>query len=107
MEIPTHLQDEIDEWHRRFVLYNLPQQMWIPIVEFALFGHEPGDFLCAVLQNNLTAAALHADDINKPKLHLWAQFMFNSLPSTAWGSPAKVKAHIEKGGMTAAAIPYA
>lgn len=98
-QVPKYLTDEVAEWLERFERSELPEYMLEPFLEFAIFGNEPGAFLCALLQNNLTASAIHADDNNKPLLHVWAQFLYNSLPSTAWGSPEKMTAWIQRGGM--------
>lgn len=51
---------------------------------------EPGDFLYAVLTNNLTEAAARADNINFPNLGRWAQFCMWALPAGCWGSPERV-----------------
>lgn len=54
-------------------------------------GLMPGDFLTAVLENNLVEAFARADDINIHRLFDYANFLYNELPISAWGSPEKVE----------------
>jgi hypothetical protein len=51
-----------------------------------------GDFLRAVLENNLTEAFGRADDGNARTLHAIVAYVYNELPSPSHGSPEKVKA---------------
>lgn len=39
-----------------------------------------GDFLTAVVQNDFCEACLHADDINRKALYLYAMFLANKIP---------------------------
>lgn len=50
----------------------------------------PGGFLQAVLSNDLTTAALTADDINRPRLADIAEWCYDELPIACWGDPEKV-----------------
>lgn len=54
-------------------------------------GIIPGAFLTAVLENNLVEAVGRADNINIHRLRDYAIFLYNELPSSAWGSPEKVE----------------
>ena len=65
-------------------------------------GHPVGDFLTAIFQNSLVHSFAMADDTNIEKLKDYAQFLYWETPSEAWGSPAKVTAWIERGGMKGA-----
>ena len=49
-------------------------------------GVIPGDFLQAVITNNLVEAFHRADDTNIAKLQDYAQFLYWEIPSNAWGS---------------------
>jgi len=53
-------------------------------------GHMPGGFLTAALSNNLTEAVGAADDENTERLQAIVSYMYNCLPSMAWGSRDKV-----------------
>jgi hypothetical protein len=55
--------------------------------------HRPtGDFLRAVLENDLLTACAHADHINRTRLYRIVQFVYSQLPSPCYGSPEKVNA---------------
>ena len=58
--------------------------------------HEPvGDFLRAVLENNLSEAVGRADEDNLKNLPAFVIYLYNEMPSPCWGSPEKVKAWLE------------
>lgn len=55
--------------------------------------HQPiGDFLRAVLENDLVFAAMRADNFNRVKLHEYANWLHWYAPSCAYGSPEAVEA---------------
>jgi hypothetical protein len=56
----------------------------------------PGQFLCAVLENNLCRAVGHADVINITKLKDFVEFLYNDAPSECWGSRERVRSWIER-----------
>jgi hypothetical protein len=56
----------------------------------------PGGFLQAVLANDLIGAVGSADKESLQILPDIAKYVFNNIPSNVWGSPSKVKAHLEK-----------
>lgn len=58
-------------------------------------GIMPGGFLTSILENNLVEAFARADDINIHRMFDYANFLYNEMPSPAWGSPEKVKAWAE------------
>ena len=51
----------------------------------------PGDFLMAVLSNDLMGAISRADYINRDKIHDICCFLYNEAPADCWGSPEIVK----------------
>jgi hypothetical protein len=54
--------------------------------------HMPtGDFLYAVLTNNLTESIGRADDENGAALKEIVQYIYNEIPWGCWGSPERVK----------------
>jgi len=56
-------------------------------------GHVPtGDFLLAVLSNNLVESFAHADDENLAAMHEIVNHIYLEIPSRCWGSPEKVEA---------------
>lgn len=60
-------------------------------IERYVFDHYgPGRFLTAVLCNDLMAAVAHADSQNIVALKEICLFIYNQVPSCAWGSPKNV-----------------
>lgn len=53
---------------------------------------EPGNFIMAVLHNDLKEAAGRADMYNRRKLFEYVEYLYNHAPSVCWGSSAKVDA---------------
>ena len=78
----------------------IPDHMHKAIRAYVLDGRRPGDFLQAVLQNNLMDAVTRADDENLPALRAWAMLLYNFTPEACWGSAERVdawvKAHSEQ-----------
>lgn len=55
----------------------------------------PGDFLTAVLQNNLLGSLSKADNENGEALSEIVKYIYVELPWECWGSPEKVKNWLE------------
>jgi hypothetical protein len=62
-------------------------------------GVEPGNFLSAVLCNNLRAACEYADDTNRGRLYQYIQFLYCYAPGECWGSMQRFEAWITQGGL--------
>lgn len=71
-----------------------------PLVAWVEHGRDPGDFLRAVLANDLIGAVTMADDLNLPLVAAIAVFCRGRLPHDAWGSSEKVQAWAERRGLT-------
>lgn len=65
-QIPAHMQEAI----RRYVVQGL----------------QPGDFLTAVITNDLLNAVNRADADNLPLLKLYMRWFYNEAPAPCWGS---------------------
>ena len=70
----------------------IPAYMVGGIVRWIVNGIPPGDFLTAVLSNDLKGACERADDTNQHLLFIYCNFFYNYAPSQCWGSPEKVLA---------------
>lgn len=57
---------------------------------YAQEGMLLGDFLTAVVENNLMQALGRADSYNRATIHQICSYIYNELPSTCHGSPEKV-----------------
>lgn len=76
-------------------LYLLPEHMRSSIrqwIEAPLPPELLGDFLGAVLSNDLIGAFGFADYINKASMQEWATFLYNYAPSQCHGSPGALQA---------------
>ncbi len=70
----------------------LPEHMQEAARLYIEEGEMPGNFLVAVLTNNLVEAFARADDINQDCMHVWVGWLYNEIPMGAWGSAADVLA---------------
>lgn len=67
----------------------IPERMHGGIMRYVEQGIEPGDFLSAVICNNLRGAVGCADDENIRLLPVYVAYFYNETPSGCWGSPAR------------------
>ena len=51
----------------------------------------PGDFLTAIICNDLFKATRHADKVNAKNLIAWVNFFYNEVPTIVWGSKKKME----------------
>lgn len=58
-------------------------------------GIPPGNFLTAVLSNDLKEACARADQENAFALQAYVGFLYNHCPASCWGSKEKVNAWID------------
>lgn len=68
-------------------------------------GREVGSFLTALLSNDLRDAVCRADDVNRLRLRDIVVFLVNDAPADCWGSPEKVAAWRERGGLAGISEP--
>lgn len=89
--IPKQEQPLIVEVPIRAPNYDLISPTILVKMHAYINNHEPtGDFLRAVLENNLSDAFSRADDWNRETLFDIVGFVYNEAPRACWGSPAKV-----------------
>jgi hypothetical protein len=75
-DIPYHTQYELSAWVEK--------------------GYFPGSFLTAVLCNDLFAAVGSADALNIKALQAITTFVYNRVPTDAWGSAEEMRAYAKK-----------
>jgi hypothetical protein len=63
----------------------IPEYMHDGILMYLLDGIPPGDFLAAVINNDLAEACRAADDTNIRVLVQYVRFFYNDAPALAWG----------------------
>lgn len=76
----------------------IPEHMRDAMVRYVMQGVKPGDFLTAVICNNLKAAVFAADADNFPLLREYCWWFYNVAPSTCHGSAAEMRQWIEAHG---------
>ncbi len=76
----------------------IPEHMIAEMQRYMERGVRPGDFLVAVLSNDLMGAAYYADSINRPRLHDYCMWLYNYAPSGSFGSPEAVEKWINSNG---------
>lgn len=78
----------------------LPEHMQGQMRRYMEEGINPGNFLQAILANDLAAASYYADDINKHEFFCYGVFLMNEAPVGSWGNIETTLAWMEKGGMS-------
>ena len=73
--IPQHTQYQIDEYVKNYI--------------------PPGDFVRAVLSNDLMEAFMRADDVNMHCMKDIMKYVYNDIPNTCHGSPGIVNLWLE------------
>jgi hypothetical protein len=79
----------------------LPERMHDGIQCYIENGIRPGDFLTAVICNDLREACRCADDENRHLLFEYVKFFYAHAPCDCWGSPEKYKAWVRHRGLAA------
>lgn len=87
-EMETH-------WRKGMVDCGVPDHMHDGIILYLKDGIEPGNFMRAVLENNLMEAMGAADHINRGRMFNICQFMYSYAPSQSHGSRERVAAWLE------------
>ncbi len=72
--------------------YYIRPQMLAALLRYTEEHCKVGDFLTAVLENNLSEAVGRADDENLANLPAFVSYLYNEAPAPCWGSKEKVKA---------------
>lgn len=78
---------------------HLPEHMRGGVYRYVERGIHPGDFLGAVLENDLRGATMNADATNLRTLDRYGALLHH-LPTAAWGDKDKVNAWCEQGGLS-------
>jgi len=77
----------------------VPEHIREGIALYVEHGRIPGDFLCAVISNDLFQALGRADHINRHALHEISAFIYTYTPSACFGSEKKMTAWSEHNGL--------
>jgi len=79
--------------------HTIPDHMRAGAQRYVERGIRPGDFLSAVLSNDLMGAFQKADVINFNAMEYWARWLHDEAPAGCYGSPEKFKAWIKARGL--------
>ena len=76
----------------RFFKWYVPPRMMEAMLRYTEHGVVPGDFLQAVITNDLREACFRADDENLANLPAFVAWLYNEAPAQCWGSEKKMLA---------------
>lgn len=80
--------------------YNaLPEHMRDGMRRYIENGIMPGEFLAAVLCNDLIGALQNADDTNIDALPIYGRWLHNEAPVSCYGSAKAVATWMDRGGL--------
>ena len=74
-----------------FKTFYIPKRMMHKIRIYIQHRIKPGDFLSAVIQNDLKKAVGYADDENIQNIPAYVAFFYNEAPTACYGSPEAFK----------------
>ena len=77
----------------------IPEHMHSYLRDYIERGSYPGNFLYAVLTNNLKTAVARGDDVNRSALASYVLFLTNYAPAACWGTAKAVQDWQERGGL--------
>lgn len=75
----------------KFQGFYIPDRMFGGIERYINDHVCPGDFLTAVIRNDLKEAVGRADEENMRNLPAYVGYFYNEAPSECWGSPEKME----------------
>lgn len=80
----------------KFQHWYIPDRMMGGIKRYIAEGIPPGDFLTAIICNDLKEAVGRADEENVANLPAFVSFFYNHAPSTCWGSTERMRAWMDR-----------
>lgn len=87
----------------QFRQFAIPDHMMAGLARYIEHGSSVGDFLTAVLENDLSEACARADNENLANLPAYAAYLYNEAPPQCHGSREKVRAWIKQFSVAAGA----
>ena len=73
----------------------IPDYMVEGVVNYVVHHIAPGDFLCAVIANDLFEAYGRADSTNIHCIYNYVRFFYNYAPAPCWGSREALQAWVK------------
>ena len=90
-------EQEIDNAFARYPA--IPSPVVEAMKRYVFHGCDTGSFVQALLENNFARAVCRADENSQKCLRELAWILHNDFPGVCWGSPEKVKAWKDRGGL--------
>ncbi len=99
--VPTPLTPSQRHWLGELIpfLPTVPARMHGGLIRYILCGIPTGDFLRALLGNDLIEAVRRADDGNRFALSSWVVLLSNAAPPGCFGSGGQVARWLAQGGL--------
>jgi hypothetical protein len=79
----------------RYNEFLIPDRMMGGVKRYIEDHIKPGDFLTAVICNDLRGACERADDENLRNLPAYVAYFYNNSPATCWGSKENMDAWLK------------
>lgn len=79
---------------------NAPEWVKETLTAYVETGRPTGDFLAACLSNDFIDAIGRADAVSLAHIGDIANYIYNKIPSSSWGSRETVRTWIATGGLT-------
>lgn len=96
---PKNEKPSVFDGPYQFREFYIPHRMMGGLERWVKQAIPPGDFLRAVLENDLMEALGRADDENIRNLAAYGGFLFNECPVECYGSKAKMVKWVQIGGL--------
>ena len=90
------MKHELQDYQIEAMQGLIPEYMQGGIIRYYSNGYGPGDFLTAVINNDLIEAVSRADATNKNHLHDYVMWFYNYAPSGSWGFPGASEKYISQ-----------
>ena len=84
-----------DQQKAKMSEYGIPSYMHGALTRYYENGLGPGNFLTAVINNDLSEAVGRADEANVVALKAYVMWFYNQAPMGSWGSPGAAEKWIE------------
>lgn len=84
----------------------IPDELLEALSRYIKTGMKPGDFLQAILRNDLADTFRRADFFNVTNVEYVVAFLHKNAPATCWGSEEIIAKWEESGGMPGWTVNY-
>jgi hypothetical protein len=93
---PGELEDMLHNERSDRIRYALEPHEVEALTRYVRDRIEPGDFLSAVISNDLKEACGRADHLNRRKIFEYCEWLYNNAPRACWGSSDRMNAWLSQ-----------